>query len=230
MDLLQPAQWTQLQETFQWPMLVAMAAQILHVKVGINILASIFVIKDEMCIIHFIHWVLPKLFDDCLSLAVQYMIDIVMARQKHKIYAPAVSGHPDFDRVFRVQANFIEQYVSAKAVVVSSRYVSATDNVSECAGHIACWSLIMVKHCGLCAQEPFILVVTPLWKAIASINHSSYSDDPLSSNRVPAAWFRRRHVPLCALLQWRSSSHRRCCVGGLPRAALREISPQATCT
>lgn len=30
------------------------------------------------------------------------------ARGKHGIVAPAVSGHPDFDRAFRVQANTLE--------------------------------------------------------------------------------------------------------------------------
>eukprot|EP00850_Spirogloea_muscicola_P001869 SM000007S20829 [mRNA] locus=s7:460239:466679:- [translate_table: standard] len=31
------------------------------------------------------------------------------ARWRHRVWPPAVSGHPDFDRIFRVQANFVEQ-------------------------------------------------------------------------------------------------------------------------
>lgn len=33
------------------------------------------------------------------------------ARRKHAIHAPATSGHPDFDRVFRVQMNTLESSV-----------------------------------------------------------------------------------------------------------------------
>ncbi|CAI5524067.1 unnamed protein product [Closterium sp. Naga37s-1] len=41
----------------------------------------------------------------------QTLIGIRAARLKHRIFAPAMSGNPDFDRVIRVQANFVEQYV-----------------------------------------------------------------------------------------------------------------------
>ncbi len=33
------------------------------------------------------------------------------ARAKYKIEAPAVTGHPDFERVYRVQANTLEQLI-----------------------------------------------------------------------------------------------------------------------
>jgi uncharacterized MAPEG superfamily protein len=34
------------------------------------------------------------------------------ARGKHGVHAPATTGHPDFERVFRAQANTIEQVVA----------------------------------------------------------------------------------------------------------------------
>eukprot|EP00270_Netrium_digitus_P008085 TRINITY_DN2393_c0_g1_i1.p1 TRINITY_DN2393_c0_g1~~TRINITY_DN2393_c0_g1_i1.p1 ORF type:complete len:148 (-),score=13.90 TRINITY_DN2393_c0_g1_i1:138-581(-) len=43
---------------------------------------------------------------------VQLLLNVARARYKHKIWPPAISGHPDFDRIFRVQANFNEQYPS----------------------------------------------------------------------------------------------------------------------
>ncbi len=48
-----------------------------------------------------------------LSLALYlYMgIRVSQARQKHDVKAPATSGHPDFERVFRVQANTAEWLV-----------------------------------------------------------------------------------------------------------------------
>eukprot|EP00897_Mesotaenium_endlicherianum_P000108 jgi/Mesen1/10098/ME000074S09437 len=45
-------------------------------------------------------------------LYVQLLLNLRDARIKHKIWPPATSGHPDFDRVFRVQANYVEQYPS----------------------------------------------------------------------------------------------------------------------
>lgn len=33
------------------------------------------------------------------------------AREKHGVKAPAISGHPEFERVFRVQMNTLEQLV-----------------------------------------------------------------------------------------------------------------------
>lgn len=41
----------------------------------------------------------------------QVLFALMRARYKFKIYAPATSGHPDFDRAFRVQQNFVEHYV-----------------------------------------------------------------------------------------------------------------------
>ncbi|GJP53495.1 hypothetical protein CLOM_g12658 [Closterium sp. NIES-68] len=38
------------------------------------------------------------------------LLGIRAARIKHRIFAPAMSGNPDFDRVIRVQANFVEQF------------------------------------------------------------------------------------------------------------------------
>lgn len=37
------------------------------------------------------------------------LVNVGRARSKYKIDAPAVSGHPDFDRIFRVQMNTLEQ-------------------------------------------------------------------------------------------------------------------------
>ncbi|CAI5503594.1 unnamed protein product [Closterium sp. Naga37s-1] len=38
------------------------------------------------------------------------LLGIRAARIKHRIFAPRMSGNPDFDRVIRVQANFVEQF------------------------------------------------------------------------------------------------------------------------
>lgn len=43
-----------------------------------------------------------------LALAVQL---VGMARTKHKVHAPATTGHPDFERAFRAHQNTIEQAV-----------------------------------------------------------------------------------------------------------------------
>ena len=37
--------------------------------------------------------------------------NVGLARARYKIAAPAVSGHPDFDRAYRVQMNTLEQLV-----------------------------------------------------------------------------------------------------------------------
>ncbi len=39
------------------------------------------------------------------------MMRVARARGEFKIAAPAIGGHPDFERVFRVQANTLEQMV-----------------------------------------------------------------------------------------------------------------------
>ena len=47
------------------------------------------------------------------------------ARIKYKIVAPAVSGHPDFDRAFRVHMNTLEQLVAfLPALWLFALYVS----------------------------------------------------------------------------------------------------------
>jgi len=38
-------------------------------------------------------------------------VNVGRARVKYKIVAPAVTGHPDFERVYRVQANTVEQLI-----------------------------------------------------------------------------------------------------------------------
>ena len=45
-----------------------------------------------------------------LALILYFMMGLRVgqARTTHKIVAPAVSGHPEFDRAFRVQANTLE--------------------------------------------------------------------------------------------------------------------------
>ncbi len=48
-----------------------------------------------------------------------------VARAKYKIEAPAVIGHPDFERVFRVQVNTLEQLVAfLPALWLFALYVS----------------------------------------------------------------------------------------------------------
>ena len=48
------------------------------------------------------------------------------ARGKYGIKAPATSGHPDFERVFRVQQNTLEQLVAfIPSFVLFAQYVSA---------------------------------------------------------------------------------------------------------
>lgn len=49
------------------------------------------------------------------------------ARAKHKIKAPAVTGHPDFERKLRVQQNMIEQLIAfIPALWVFSLTLSST--------------------------------------------------------------------------------------------------------
>ena len=42
---------------------------------------------------------------------VLFSVQVGGKRGKHKITAPAISGHPDFERMFRVQQNTMEQLV-----------------------------------------------------------------------------------------------------------------------
>ena len=49
----------------------------------------------------------------CLALAqfVMFAIQVGQQRVRHEIGAPATSGHPDFERAFRVHMNTMEQLV-----------------------------------------------------------------------------------------------------------------------
>ena len=49
----------------------------------------------------------------CLALLVYVwnFLAVGQARQKHGIVAPAVTGHPVFERAYRVQANMVEQLI-----------------------------------------------------------------------------------------------------------------------
>ena len=49
----------------------------------------------------------------CLALFVYIwnFVAVGQARKKHGINAPAVTGNPDFERVFRVQQNMVEQLI-----------------------------------------------------------------------------------------------------------------------
>jgi uncharacterized membrane protein YecN with MAPEG domain len=49
----------------------------------------------------------------CLALLVYFwnFMNVGMARGKHKIVAPATTGHPDFERKLRIQQNMVEQLV-----------------------------------------------------------------------------------------------------------------------
>ena len=46
------------------------------------------------------------------------LANVAFARAKYKVVAPAVSGNPDFERIFRVQMNTLEQLV---ALLLSTR-------------------------------------------------------------------------------------------------------------
>lgn len=48
-----------------------------------------------------------------------------MMRSKHKIQAPAVTGHPEFERVYRIQMNTLEQVVPFLIVLyLAERYAN----------------------------------------------------------------------------------------------------------
>jgi uncharacterized MAPEG superfamily protein len=52
-------------------------------------------------------------------------INVGRARVKHKIEAPAVTGHPDFERAYRVQMNTLEQMIAfLPALWLFAAYVS----------------------------------------------------------------------------------------------------------
>jgi len=49
------------------------------------------------------------------------------ARGKYKVAAPATTGHPDFERVFRIQQNSLETLIMfVPAIWLFAHYVSAT--------------------------------------------------------------------------------------------------------
>jgi hypothetical protein len=53
------------------------------------------------------------------------VVNVARARVKYKIAAPAVSGHPDFERVYRVQVNTVEQLIAfLPALWLFALYVS----------------------------------------------------------------------------------------------------------
>lgn len=57
---------------------------------------------------------------------VYFGIRVAMARQKFGIQAPATTGHPEFERHFRVQQNTVEQLVIfLPGLVLFGQFVSA---------------------------------------------------------------------------------------------------------
>ena len=46
-----------------------------------------------------------------LAQYILFSIQVGSMRGKHKVSAPAISGHPEFERMFRVQQNTMEQLV-----------------------------------------------------------------------------------------------------------------------
>eukprot|EP00245_Coleochaete_scutata_P006845 TRINITY_DN21643_c0_g1_i1.p1 TRINITY_DN21643_c0_g1~~TRINITY_DN21643_c0_g1_i1.p1 ORF type:complete len:147 (+),score=29.16 TRINITY_DN21643_c0_g1_i1:57-497(+) len=47
----------------------------------------------------------------CQILYFKAAIDVARARFKYRVFPPATTGNPDFERVFRVQQNFVEMQV-----------------------------------------------------------------------------------------------------------------------
>ncbi len=63
----------------------------------------------------------------CLAiiLFIATAIKVGAARSKYGIHAPATSGHPEFERIFRVQQNTLEQLVAfIPSLVLFAQYVS----------------------------------------------------------------------------------------------------------
>lgn len=53
------------------------------------------------------------------------VVNVGRARMKYKIAAPAVTGHPEFERAYRVQANTMEQLIAfLPALWLFALYVS----------------------------------------------------------------------------------------------------------
>lgn len=52
-------------------------------------------------------------------------ISVARARVKYKVYAPAITGNADFERVYRVQMNTLEQLMMfVPAILIFAYYVS----------------------------------------------------------------------------------------------------------
>lgn len=65
----------------------------------------------------------------CLALVLYFVLaaQVGQARGKFKINAPATTGHPDFERIFRVQQNTHESLIIfLPAIWIFSQFVSAT--------------------------------------------------------------------------------------------------------
>lgn len=59
---------------------------------------------------------MPYVYLATLLILLEYLVFgylVSRARARHRIIAPAVTGHPEFERCFRVQQNTIEQLVVA---------------------------------------------------------------------------------------------------------------------
>jgi uncharacterized MAPEG superfamily protein len=65
----------------------------------------------------------------CVLAIVQFLgfgVLVGSARSKYGVHAPATSGHPQFDRLYRVQMNTLEMLVAfVPALYLASRYWSA---------------------------------------------------------------------------------------------------------
>lgn len=56
---------------------------------------------------------------------VLFSVQVGSMRGKHGVKAPAVSGHPDFERMFRIQQNTLEQLVVfVPALWIFAQYVN----------------------------------------------------------------------------------------------------------
>jgi glutathione S-transferase len=63
-----------------------------------------------------------------LALAQYYyfVMAVGAARGKHKVSAPAITGHPDFERTYRVQMNTLEQLiVFVPSMICFAEFISA---------------------------------------------------------------------------------------------------------
>lgn len=101
-----------------------------------------------------------------------YSLNVGRMRAKHKIIAPATSGHPQFDRAYRVQMNTLEQLILFLPLLwLASVYFTAQPWLPAAAGLV--WivgRLIYAKSYlqdpkrrgpgfGLCALMQLVLLV-----------------------------------------------------------------------